>query len=58
MFEYVGPQLSVKTKIYGKSDDRSCSVEYNDKCITVMSGKIDTIFHAMEQVQNYIEKND
>ena len=55
MFEYESPQLSMKTKIIGATDDRSCYVDMEGRCIQVMSGKIDTIFHAMERVLYYLE---
>lgn len=55
MFKYVSPQFGIKTKIIGATDDRSCSVESNGRRINIMSGKIDTIFVAMEQVLNHIQ---
>ena len=55
MFTYEAPQLAIKTKIIGASDDRSCSVTRNGRLISVMSGKIDTIFHGMERVLHHIE---
>lgn len=56
-FEYVGPQLSVKTKIEGSSDDRSCYVEKDGRAFKVLSGKIDTIFHASDRVLSFLETN-
>lgn len=52
---YLGPQFAIKTKPVGNVDDRSCYVFRNGRVITVMSGKIDTIFHAQERVLNFIE---
>lgn len=43
-FEYLEPQLSVKTKISGANDDRSCYVSKKGRLFKVLSGKIDTIF--------------
>ena len=51
-------QLSIKTKIVGASDDRSCYVYSEGNRIGVMSGKIDTIFHAMEKILRIIEMKD
>lgn len=55
MFEYQSPQISIKTKIIGATDDRSCSVEMRGRYISIMSGKIDTIFHGMERVIYYLQ---
>jgi hypothetical protein len=49
-FQFVGVQLSIKTKPIGASDDRSCHVERNGRRFVVMSGKIDNIFHAAERI--------
>ena len=54
-FRFVGPQLSIKTKVVGSSDDRSCSVYQNGRCFSVMSGKIDTIFFAFERILSSLE---
>ena len=54
-FEYVGPQLSVKTKIEGATDDRSCYVEKDGRVFKVLSGKIDTIFHASDTILSMLE---
>jgi hypothetical protein len=54
-FEYLGPQLSVKTKITGATDDRSCYVSMQGRKFVVMSGKIDTIFYASETILSMIE---
>ena len=43
---FVGTQFSVKTKITGASDDRSCYISRNGRVIKVLSGKIDTIILA------------
>lgn len=54
-FEYVGPQLSVKTKIEGATDDRSCYVEKEGRIFKVLSGKIDTIFFASDAILSMLE---
>lgn len=53
--EFIGPQLSVKTKPLSASADRSCRVWSDEAVITVLSGKIDTIFHAFDRVVSLIE---
>jgi hypothetical protein len=57
LFEFIGPQLSTKTKPVGNSDDRSCYVGRNGRVFSVMSGKIDTIFFAMERILEMIESD-
>lgn len=47
---FLGPQLSIKTKPVGSSDDRSCHVFKAGRTFTVLSGKIDTIFFAVERI--------
>lgn len=54
-FEFIEPQLSVKTKIIGATDDRSCYVDKQGRKFVVMSGKIDTIFYASEMILSMIE---
>ncbi len=54
-FRFVGPQLAIKTKPVGSFDDRSCSVIRRGRVFQVMSGKIDTIFFAMERILSFIE---
>lgn len=54
-FRFVGPQLSIKTKPVGAFDDRSCHVLQNDRVFTVLSGKIDTIFFAVERILSLVE---
>lgn len=56
-FRFVGPQLAVKTKPVGNFDDRSCSVFRRGRIFHVMSGKIDTIFFAMERILSFIESS-
>jgi hypothetical protein len=53
-FEYLDPQLSVKTKKFSASANRACEVEKNDNLILVRSGKLDTIFFAEEEVLRLI----
>ncbi|GJD76313.1 tRNA 5-methylaminomethyl-2-thiouridine biosynthesis bifunctional protein MnmC [Methylobacterium goesingense] len=54
-YKFLGPQLSIKTKPVGNSDDRSCYVGKSGRIFTVMSGKIDTIFFATERILSMIE---
>jgi hypothetical protein len=55
VFRFVGPQLSIKTKPSGSFDDRSCYVFKSGRTFSVMSGKIDTIFFAVERILSLIE---
>lgn len=48
-FEYIRPQLSIKTKPIGDDDDRSCYVFKKDRTISILSGKIDNIFYATSE---------
>ena len=54
-FRFLAPQLAIKTKAVGEYADRSCNVFRRGRVFTVMSGKIDTIFFAVERVLAYIE---
>ena len=54
-FEFVAPQLSIKTKPVGSYDDRSCHVFKQDRVFSVMSGKIDTVFFATERILSMLE---
>jgi hypothetical protein len=54
-FEYVDPQLCVKTKPYGDDDDRSCYVKKTGRLINCLSGKVDNIFFAASEVMALIE---
>lgn len=54
-FNYLGPQLSVKTKLLGAADDRSCYVGKEGRRFAVMSGKIDTVFYAADTILSLIE---
>jgi len=49
-FRYLGPQLAIKTKPVGPDDDRAARVFRMGRVIAVMSGKIDTVFHAADRV--------
>lgn len=49
-FKFLGVQLAIKTKPIGASDDRSCYVERLGRRFVVLSGKIDTVFHAAERI--------
>ena len=51
----VGIQMSLKTKPIGNFDDRSCVVNRQGRIFSVMSGKIDTIFFAVERILAAIE---
>lgn len=57
MFEFADIQRAIKTKPQGASDDRSCSVSKEGRIISVMSGKIDTIFTASERVLGLLERD-
>lgn len=57
-FEYIGPQLSVKTKIIGATDDRSCYVEKKGRIFRVLSGKIDNIFYASDTILSMLEREN
>lgn len=48
-YKFIGPQLAIKTKPIGNSDDRSCYVGRRGCVFTVMSGKIDTIFLQLNE---------
>ncbi|WP_238122738.1 MULTISPECIES: FAD-dependent oxidoreductase [unclassified Xanthobacter] len=54
-FEFMGIQLAIKTKLRGRSDDRSCYVFQDGRVFSVMSGKIDTIFFATERILSILE---
>lgn len=54
----VGVQLSIKTKPIGSFDDRSCVVNRDGRIFSVMSGKIDTIFFAVERILSAIESEE
>ena len=54
-FRFMGPQLAIKTKPSGSFDDRSCCVFRSGRSFSVMSGKIDTIFFAVERILSLIE---
>ena len=49
-FRFIEPQLSIKTKLSGISDDRSCYVTQNSRLISIFAGKIDGIFFAANKV--------
>lgn len=54
-YRFLAPQLSIKTKPTGKFDDRSCGVYRRGRIFSVMSGKIDTIFFAVERILSLIQ---
>ena len=49
-YEYLSPQLSLKTKPKGADDDRSCYVTSDGRVVRCLSGKIDNIFYAANEV--------
>jgi hypothetical protein len=57
-FRFMGAQLSMKTKLVGSFDDRSCYVYQNGRTFVVLSGKIDTIFFATERILSLIEASN
>lgn len=57
-YEYVDPQLCVKTKPFGHDDDRSCYVKKYGRLIKCLSGKVDNIFYAAAEVMALIEGAD
>jgi len=57
-YEYVDPQLCVKTKPFGHDDDRSCYVKKYGRMIKCLSGKVDNIFYAAAEVMAMIESED
>ncbi len=54
-FRYVGPQTAVKTKPIGGYDDRSCYVFRDGNVFSVMSGKIDTVFFAVDRILSSLQ---
>ena len=49
-YEYLSPQLSLKTKPKGADDDRSCYVISDGRVARCLSGKIDNIFYAANEI--------
>lgn len=54
-FRFLGPQLAIKTKPIGAYDDRSCHVWKKGRVFSVLSGKIDTVFFAVERILSLLE---
>ncbi|ADU13927.1 FAD-dependent oxidoreductase [Asticcacaulis excentricus] len=54
-FRFAGVQLAIKTKPVGNFDDRSCYVYRDRRLFSVLSGKIDTVFFAVERILASIE---
>ncbi|MFQ6006145.1 MAG: FAD-dependent oxidoreductase [Woeseia sp.] len=54
-FQCSGYYLAIKTKISDATDKRFCSVTKSGRIITVISGKIDSIFVAAEEVMAIID---
>ena len=57
-FRFIGPQLAIKTKPIGALDDRSCYVHQKERVFSVLSGKVDNIFFAAEQIIEKISMSD
>lgn len=55
VFRFAGIQTSIKTKPVGMVDDRSCHIFQDRRIISVLSGKIDSIFYAAERVLSILE---
>ena len=49
-FQFNDIQLSIKTKPYGLSANRACEIKKDERLISIMSGKIDTIFTASNEI--------
>jgi len=56
LFTFEAPQFSMKTKISGQAVDRSTYVAFDKSLMAVMSGKIDTIFHATQRILERIQQ--
>ncbi len=54
-FEFVKNLYSIRTIIKNKKDARICLVRNNDNFINIMSGKIDHIFYAYDEVLKCIK---
>ena len=54
-FRYLGPQTAIKTKPIGGYDDRSCYVFRDGNIFSVMSGKIDTVFFAVDRILSSLQ---
>jgi hypothetical protein len=57
-FKYLGDQLSIKTKKYSGSADRSCTVSRHKNVIEVMPGKLDTIFSAEREIVKILDESE
>ncbi|KAL9649347.1 hypothetical protein ABK040_016175 [Willaertia magna] len=53
-FQYFGFFTSMKTKTYGVSDARECTVETEGRLISVMSGKVNSLHVAEDVVKGII----
>lgn len=56
-FTYNSPQLSIKTKHVGKTDDRHAVVFRNQKVFSICSGKVDNIFQASDYILGQITQD-
>ena len=54
-FEFVKNLYTIRTIIKNKKDARICLVKNNDNFINIMSGKIDHIFYAYDEVLKCIK---
>ena len=57
-FEFIEPQMSIKTKTFHRSAQRKCTVKRQGRVIEIMSGKIDTIFSAQNEMFFLMSQND
>jgi hypothetical protein len=55
VFEYVGPQLSIKMKPLDAADERSSVVTTEGQLTNVISGKVDTIFYASDHLLGVLQ---
>ncbi len=57
LFKYLAPQISIKTKLRGKTDNRAASVTRDRRHYKIQSGKIDNIFQASEVILGNLTKD-
>ena len=56
-FKFVKNLNSIRTIIKNKKDARICIVKNEDNFINILSGKIDHIFYAFDEVLKILKKN-
>ena len=54
-FQYMGNQISIKTKPIGNRDPRDCRILVNENLIGVLSGKLDSLSFAEEKILSIIK---